>query len=387
MISLLAKLLIHPEGKSERALRTAYGILCGAVGIVLNLLLFGGKLLAGSLSGSIAITADAFNNLSDAGSSLLTTLGFRLAEQKADRRHPFGHGRVEYLVGLAVSMVILFMGLELARSSVQKIRTPEPVECSWLIVAILTVSIAVKLYMAFYNRQAGRRFHAPTMLATAADSLSDSAATLAVLVATLVSRFTGVQIDGWMGVLVALFILWSGLMAAKDTVDPLLGQPPSPEFVEEVRRLVLAHPRVRGIHDLIVHDYGPGRRMISLHAEVSAEEELLSIHDEIDNVERELRERLHCQAVIHMDPVLTGEQAVDEARQRITAVAHCIDDGISLHDFRMVPGPTHTNVIFDAVVPFGFRLTDAEVEEKLREAVAALDDSWYAVVCVERSYI
>ena len=386
MISLLARLFLKPEGRDEAALRKGYGILCGAVGIGLNVLLFAGKFFAGTLSGSIAITADAFNNLSDAGSSFVTLLGFQLAGQKPDSDHPFGHGRIEYLSGLAVAMLIFLMGFELAKSSLDKILHPAPVDSSWLVIAILCVSICVKLYMSFYNRSLGKKLNAPAMLATAADSLSDSVATTAVLIATLVGRFSGLMIDGWCGILVAAFILWSGFNAAKDTVNPLLGTPPTHEFVNQIKELVMAHPGIIGIHDLIVHDYGPGRVMISLHAEVSASENVLELHDEIDNVESELREKLGCEAVIHMDPIVTDDGITEETRQRVAALVHCIDDEINIHDFRMVVGPTHTNVIFDAVVPFKFRLTDAEVREKIEAAVRALDGNYYAVVNVERPY-
>ena len=386
MISLLARLFLKTEGRDEAALRKEYGILCGAVGIALNVLLFAGKFFAGTLSGSIAITADAFNNLSDAGSSFVTLLGFQLAGQKPDSDHPFGHGRIEYLSGLAVSMLILLMGFELAKSSLDKILHPAPVDSSWLVIAILCVSIAVKLYMSFYNRSLGKKLNAPAMLATAADSLSDSVATTAVLVATLVGHFSGLMIDGWCGILVAAFILWSGFNAAKDTINPLLGTPPTHEFVDQIKHLVMAHPAIIGIHDLIVHDYGPGRVMISLHAEVSASANVLELHDEIDNVESELREKLGCEAVIHMDPVVTDDGITGETRERVAALVHCIDDGINIHDFRMVAGPSHTNVIFDAVVPYGFRLTDSEVEEKIKTAVRTLDGNYFAVVKVERSY-
>ena len=386
MISLLARLFLKPEGRDEAALRKGYGILCGAVGIGLNVLLFAGKFFAGTLSGSIAITADAFNNLSDAGSSFVTLLGFQLAGQKPDSDHPFGHGRIEYLSGLAVAMLIILMGFELAKSSLDKILHPAPVDSSWLVIAILCVSICVKLYMSFYNRSLGKKLNAPAMLATAADSLSDSVATTAVLIATLVGRFSGLMIDGWCGILVAAFILWSGFNAAKDTVNPLLGTPPTHEFVNQIKELVMAHPGIIGIHDLIVHDYGPGRVMISLHAEVSASENVLELHDEIDNVESELREKLGCEAVIHMDPVVTDDGITAETRERVAALVHCIDDAINIHDFRMVAGPSHTNVIFDAVVPYGFRLTDSEVEEKIKTAVRTLDGNYFAVVKVERSY-
>ena len=386
MISLLARLFLKPEGRDETALRKGYGILCGAVGIGLKILLFAGKFFAGTIAGSIAITADAFNNLSDAGSSFVTLLGFQLAGQKPDSDHPFGHGRIEYLSGLAVSMLIILMGFELAKSSLDKILHPAPVDSSWLVIAILCVSICVKLYMAFYNRSLGKKLNAPAMLATAADSLSDSIATTAVLIATLVGRFSGLMIDGWCGILVAAFILWSGFNAAKDTVNPLLGTPPTHEFVEQIKELVMAHPAIIGIHDLIVHDYGPGRVMISLHAEVSASGNVLDLHDEIDNVESELREKLGCEAVIHMDPIVTDDGVTGETRKRVASLVHCIDDEINIHDFRMVAGPSHTNVIFDAVVPYGFRLTDSEVEEKIKTAVRTLDGNYFAVVKVERSY-
>ena len=385
MISLLARLFIKQSG-DEQAVRKAYGILCGAVGIGFNVLLFIGKFFAGTLAGSIAITADAFNNLSDAGSSFVTLLGFQMAGQKPDSEHPFGHGRIEYLSGLAVSMLILLMGVELAKSSLQKILHPEPVDSSPVVIAILCVSIAVKLYMFSYSRRLGRKLNSSAMEATSMDSLSDSAATLAVLIATLVGHFTGLMIDGWCGILVAAFILWSGFNAAKDTLDPLLGTPPTREFVTQIRDIVMAHKSILGIHDLIVHDYGPGRVMISVHAEVSASENVLELHDEIDNVEKELREKLGCEAVIHMDPIVIDDGVTADTRKRVQALVHCIDDQISIHDFRMVVGPTHTNVIFDAVVPFKFRLTDAEVREKIEAAVRALDGNYYAVVNVERPY-
>ncbi len=331
-------------------------------------------------------SADAFNNLSDAGSSFVTLLGFQLAGQKPDADHPFGHGRIEYLSGLGVSMLILLMGFELFKSSLDKILHPAPVRFSPLIAAILCISIAVKLYMFLYNHRLGKRLDSPAMEATAMDSLGDSIATLAVLAATLVGHFTGRNIDGWCGILVALFIFWSGLNAAKDTLDPLLGTPPTPEFVAEIRSLVMAHRGVLGIHDLIVHDYGPGRRMISLHAEVSASENVLEIHDEIDNLERELHEKLGCHAVIHMDPIITDDGVTDETRRKVADLVHCIDDAVSIHDFRMVAGPTHTNVIFDAVGPFNCRLSDQVVEAKIRTGVRTLDGNYFAVVNVEHSY-
>ncbi len=387
MISLLARLFLKPEGRSEAALRQGYGVLCGAVGIVLNLLLFLVKLLAGLVSGSIAIVADAVNNLSDAASSVVTLAGFLLGGQKPDGHHPFGHGRLEYLSGLAVSVLILLMGLELAKSSLERIVSPPlPAAASGWTVLLLCAAAGVKFYMARYNRHYGKRFRSAAMEAAAADSLGDCAATAAALLPALAGRVTSLPLDGWCGLLVAALIFWSGCKAAKSTIDPLLGTPPSPEFVEQIRSLVLACPAVSGLHDLIVHDYGPGRVMISLHAEVSAEGDLLAIHEEIDRIERTLREELGCEAVIHMDPVITSDGPTEETRRRVEAIIQCIDDGIAIHDFRIVPCGQASNVIFDAVVPFHFRLSDSEVENKIKAAIQALDGSFRAIVNVERSY-
>ena len=388
MIHFLAKHLIKDhEDISSPAVRRAYGILCGCVGIGLNLLLFAGKLLAGILSLSIAVTADAVNNLSDAGSSVVTLLGFKLAAQEPDQDHPFGHGRLEYISGLVVSMVILLMGVELGKTSLEKILHPEPVDFSPVVAVILCASILVKLYMVLYNRRIGKRIHSAAMAATAADSLSDCLATSAVLLGTLAGHFLDLHIDGWCGAAVALFILWSGFGAARETINPLLGQPPSPEFVEQIRSLVRAQPQIIGIHDLIVHDYGPGRRILSLHAEVPASGDILALHDVVDALEKQLNEKLGCLATIHMDPVVNDGGATTEARERVQAVVQVIDPGISIHDFRMVPGPTHTKLIFDAEVPYQCTLPDQEIRRRIQSAVQALDEAWSAVVEVEKSYV
>ena len=388
MINFLAKRLIpNYTDTANPTVRRGYGVLCGCAGIGLNILLFLGKLLAGLLSGSIAITADAFNNLSDAGSSVVTLLGFRLAAQAPDREHPFGHGRLEYVSGLVVSMVILFMGAELAKTSVEKIFHPESVEFSPVIVVILTASILVKLYMALYNRRIGKKINSAAMSAAAMDSLSDSLATGAVLLGTLAGHFWGIHIDGWCGCVVAAFILWSGIQAAKETIDPLLGQPPSPEFVAGIRALVRSRPEILGIHDLIVHDYGPGRRILSLHAEVPANGDILAVHDVVDGLERELNEKMGCLATIHMDPVVNDGGTTQEARERVAAMVRLIDPSISIHDFRMVPGQTHTKLIFDAEVPYQCSLPNGEVKGRIQAGVKALDERWSAVVEVEKGYV
>ena len=388
MISLLAKWLIpHREQVEDSAVRRAWGALCGFVGIGLNILLFAGKLAAGTLSGSIAITADAFNNLSDAGSSVVTLLGFRLAGKKPDAGHPFGHGRLEYVSGLVVAGLILLMGAELAKSSVDKILHPEAVTFSWLAAGILLASIGVKLYMYLYNRAVGKKIKSAAMSATAADSLSDTAATSAVLLAMVIGKLTNVQLDGWVGLVVALFILWSAVQAARDTISPLLGQAPDPLLVKEIESLVMAHDTVVGIHDLVVHDYGPGRCIISLHAEVPADEQVLELHDVIDNIEEELAQKLHCEAEIHMDPVVVGDPTVTALHQQVAALVKTIDPRITIHDFRMVPGQTHTNLIFDAVIPFDERLTRQQVADRIRQMVSEMEGDYRAVVKVENSYV
>ena len=387
MIELLARWFIpHRDNTADGAVRRAYGTLCGAVGIGLNVLLFIGKFFAGQLSGSIAVTADAFNNLSDAGSSAVTLLGFRLAGKKPDPDHPFGHGRIEYISGLIVAGLILLMGVELAKSSFDKILHPEEVTFSALALVILAVSVAVKLYMWHYNRRIGGKIRSAAMEATASDSLSDAAATSAVLLAMLIGRWTGLAVDGYVGMVVALFILFSAYKAAKETLSPLLGQAPDPELVQHIRDIVEEHDTVVGIHDLMVHDYGPGRQMVSLHAEVPASGDILQLHDVIDNIERELHEKLHVQAVIHMDPIVTDDETVDALRRQVAELVRQVEPRMTVHDLRVIRGTTHTNLVFDAVLPLDAAITPAEAGRRIREKVAELDGDYYAVVTVEHSF-
>ena len=375
------------DNVTDPAVRERYGILSGAVGIVLNLLLSAGKLFAGLMTGSISITADAFNNLSDAGSSVVTLVGFKLAGQKADDGHPFGHGRMEYLAGLLVSLMILLVGVELGRSSIGKILRPEEVDFSLVSTGILAASILVKLWMGQFNRGLGRKIGSAAMAATAADSLSDAVATAAVLAGTLVNRFAHVNIDGWVGLAVAVFILRSGWGAAKDTINPLLGESPDPELVKQLRELVLSHPQVVGMHDLIIHDYGPGRRLCSFHAEVPQDADILDAHDAIDHIEREIKEKFGIETTVHMDPIATADEKVNQLRRQVADLARVVEPEMTIHDFRVVRGPTHTNVIFDAVVPHKCRLTDEEVLQRLRQAVSALDPTYQAVIQIDRAYV
>ena len=389
MISFLSSVLIAGrENVTDPVVRQKYGMLCGAVGICLNLLLFAGKFFAGTVANSIAITADAVNNLSDAGSSLITLIGFKLAGQAPDLNHPFGHGRIEYVSGLIVSFLIILMGVELLKSSVEKILHPEAVDGSPLVIAILVISICVKVYMYLYNHGIGKKIDSAAMKATALDSLSDTVATLAVLGATVIAQCTGAMIDGWCGILVAFFILYSGVSAARDTISPLLGQKPEEAFVEQIEKIVMAHPEVQGMHDLIVHNYGPGRVMISLHAEVPAQGNILMLHDAIDNIECELKERLKCDAVIHMDPIVTDDPAVNALKEQVMARVQAIDPALSIHDFRMVAGPTHTNVIFDLELPYHFHLKEEAVVQQLKDFVSELEGHrYFDVIQVDHSYV
>lgn len=389
MVHILAKLFIRdPENTRAPKVRQSYGILCGIVGICLNILLFLGKFLAGTISGSVSITADAFNNLSDAGSSMVTMIGFKLAGAKPDPHHPFGHGRLEYVSGLVVSGAILIMAFELVKSSVEKIIHPGKVEYGALALVILAVSIGVKLYMCFYNRSYGKKLDSAAMRATAMDSLSDVCATSVVLLAALAEKLLGLQIDGYCGVLVGLFIFYAGISAARETLNPLLGQPPEPELVAQIETLVMAHPEVRGMHDLIVHDYGPGRRMISLHAEVPAEGDIISMHDAIDNIEGELRRELKCDAVIHMDPIVTTDEKILKLKKETSALVKAIDTRITMHDFRVVAGPTHTNLIFDVVVPYDFSMSDEEVVDAVGAGVKRmLGETYFCVICVDKAFV
>lgn len=387
MISLLAKLLIKDyKNVTDAKVREAYGVLCGGMGIALNILLFLGKFLAGTISGSIAITADAFNNLSDAGSSFITLIGFKLGSQKPDPEHPFGHGRMEYLSGLAVAVLIIVMALELFKSSFDKILHPEVLECSAVIVLILLASIAVKIYMAIYNHNVGKKIHSAAMGATAKDSMSDTIATTVVLISTIVGAIWGIPIDGYCGVLLSILIFMAGIGAIKDTVGPLLGTAPDKEFVERIEEIVMAHDIVKGMHDLVVHDYGPGRVMISLHAEVPHTEDILVIHDEIDNIEEELGDKLNCEAVIHMDPIIMDDEKVNEVKEYVRNIVCQVGEELNFHDFRMVSGNSHTNLIFDVVVPFKYRMSDEAIKKAIQEAIWVNYPRYNAVIHIDHAY-
>ncbi|MBQ2687028.1 MAG: cation transporter [Clostridia bacterium] len=388
MISILGRIFLKNKSKESAEGRRAWGALCSIAGIALNILLFLGKLLAGTFAGSIAITADAFNNLSDAGSSLITLIGFRFAGKKPDPEHPFGHGRFEYISGLLVSVIIIVVGVELMTSSISKIINPEPIGENWVLSAIiLGASILVKLYMFFYNRTVGKQINSAGMKATAMDCISDSIATAVVLLSLVIGVYFDIMIDGWCGVLVSLFILFAGFKSAMETLKLLLGAPPEKEFVEAIEKTVLAHPVVIGIHDLIVHDYGPGRQILSLHAEVDGKGDIYELHDEIDLIEQEIAEVYGTLAVIHMDPVETDNEVTNSYRMSVAKIVKTLHEDVTIHDFRMVPGVTHTNLIFDAVVPHSVKADDNKLKKEICDLVSANLKNCNAVVQIDRPFI
>ncbi|MCH5338286.1 MAG: cation transporter [Acetatifactor sp.] len=377
MITLLSRLFIknHSDIKNP-SVRRAYGMLCGALGIGLNLILSLGKFVAGVLSGSISITADAFNNLLDAASSVITLMGFRMAGQKPDSDHPFGHGRIEYVSGFLVSVLTLLTMIELIKSSFEKILHPQIPAMSPLVLSLLAFSILVKCYMYLYNRKLGKRLESPSMGATAVDSLSDALATTVVLTGALISRFAGLSVDGWCGLAVCFFIGYAGYEAARDAVSPLLGQAPDREFVKQVHDLVLSHEGILGVHDLIVHNYGPGNILISLHAEVPADGSLITLHELIDTIEHQLHDELQCQAVIHMDPVLVGDEETDRLCRLTKKCLAEIDTSLTIHDFRIASCPEGTRLLFDVAAPYDFPMSDADladiIDRKIRDRNPAL---------------
>ena len=388
MLKLLIRLFIKDsENVTDEKVRRAYGTLCSLYGIFLNIVLFAGKYFAGLISGSVAIIADAFNNLSDAGSSVITLLGFAIAGRKPDPDHPYGHGRVEYLTGLALSVLIIVMGVELGKSSFEKILNPEPIEVGLLPALILVASIAVKVYMSMYNRSVGKKINSAAMQATAADSLSDSVSTGVVLLSMIVTWLFGVNIDAYAGLAVALFIIYAGFSAAKETLSPLLGQAPDPELVENIEKAVMSHPEIKGIHDMIFHDYGPGRSFVTLHAEVDGSGDIFQLHDVIDQAEMEIGHDFNILATIHMDPVESNNPQVVEMRAAVAEKLKEICPDITIHDFRMVPGPSHTNLIFDAVLPAGFAMKDSECAERIRTLVHDTWENHFAVVNIDRAYV
>ena len=386
MIEFLIRRFVPDWQQVQRTdVRERYGTLAAAVGILSNIFLCIIKGLIGLFSGSIAVTADAVNNLSDAGSSVITLLAFKIAGKPADEEHPYGHARMEYISGMAVSFIIILLGLELMGSSFEKILHPEEVGVSALTYLVLIVSIAVKLWQGMFNHNLGKRISSEALQATAADSLNDVFSTGAVLLSTLVYQFTAIPIDGWVGMLVAIFITVSGVKLIMETGSPLLGQAPDPQMVRELEEKITAYDGVIGIHDLQVHNYGPGRVFATVHVEVPANRDILVSHDIIDNIEREVGHEMNLNLVIHMDPVVTDDERLNQLHAQVQQIVAGIDSNLSMHDFRAVFGPTHTNLVFDVVVPPGFSLSDSELSRRIEQQVQTLG-SYFCVITVDHNY-
>ena len=381
MTNLLLRLFVKDcENSSDPGVRAKIGSMSGAVGILCNVLLFGFKLLAALLSGSVSIMADALNNLSDASGSIVTLVGFRLAGQPADEKHPYGHARFEYLSGLAVSVLIILIGFELAKSSLDKILHPSAVEFTWVTAVVLMASVAVKFWMFLFNRQLGNRIQSASLHATAADSRNDCITTSAVLLAAVVERLTSLRVDGWMGIAVALFILYSGWNLARETISPLLGENADEELRQKIVDYIASQSRVLGYHDLMVHDYGPGQRFASLHVEMDKNEDPMLCHELIDDMERECLQSHNVHLVIHYDPVVTDDPELTRLREAVKSLLVIKDPRLSIHDFRMVPGEGHTNLIFDVALPLELRGQEAAIRSGLEKALSSLDGKTYHCV-------
>lgn len=385
MSELLLRLFVPKGSPDDPVVRTRCGLLSGITGIILNVILVAGKLTVGIIAGSVAIIADAINNFSDAASSVITLAGFKLAGQKPDKEHPFGHGRIEYVAGLIVSVLIIFMGFELAWSSIEKIITPEAAEFSYAAMGVLIAAILVKFWLFYFNRKIAKRINSPSIAATASDSISDVIATGVVLAALIAGQYTTFPIDGVAGVIVAIFIFKAGWGAVKTTQAPLLGRPMSKELADAIDKLALEHENILGIHDLIYHDYGPGRAIVSFHAEVPADGNLMETHEMIDHVEREIREKFGIEAVIHMDPIVVDGDT-EEMRTLVENVVKSIHPDASIHDLRIAEWDKIHNVYFDVIVPYGLDISDEEIEKRIKEQIKE-KSGFNAVMHVEHPFI
>jgi len=387
MTGFLVKLFVkNYEETGVPEVRASYGKLSGIVGIVCNVLLFAAKFILGTVTASVAITADAFNNLGDASSGIVSFLGFKMASRPADKEHPYGHARYEYLAGLTVCVLILVIGVELLKESFGKILHPEPVAFSWVTILVLALAIGVKLWLAVFNRSIGKKINSQTLLATAADSRNDVIATGAVILATVLSHVTKLSLDGYMGLLVALFILYSGVNLVKETLDPILGKAADEDLVKEIEKRIMGYPGVFGTHDLMIHDYGPGRLFGSVHVEVAAEEDVLKSHDMVDNIERDFLKDLNIHLIVHMDPIITKDESVRNLRHWLAKEVKKVHEDLTIHDLRVVPGETHTNVIFDCVVPHGLARSDEEIKKVIDLLVKETYPNYFCVITIDHSY-
>lgn len=386
MINLLIKTFIkNPDDIENPRVRQKYGTLSSLVGIICNLILFSIKYIMGALSHSISIVSDAFNNLSDCAGCLVTLLGYKMASKPADKDHPFGHGRIEYLTSLTIAVLIIFVGIELLKNSIEKIVNPEEIKFSLFVLFSLIFSIAVKLWMAFFNTKLGRKINSSVMIATAKDSKSDVIATSATLIALICSLFTKLPIDGIMGFVVSVFILKSGYDIVKDTVDELLGKPADPEVVNQIKKYVLKNDKIIGIHDLIIHSYGPGNMIGSCHVEVKSNEVFTEVHDIVDSIEREIYNDMNILMTIHMDPIEVDDQLTNNTKKLVNKIINSIDPALHIHDFRIVSGESHTNLIFDLVVPFECKYSHQQLKQRIDDLLLKENINYYTVIVFDKS--
>lgn len=387
MTKLLVKLFIKDsENFSDKKVRTAYGVLSSITGIVLNLILAGSKYAAGVISGSISITADAINNLSDAGSSIVSFFGVKISAKPADKDHPYGHGRVEYISAFIVSFFVLFMGVELFKNSVGKIINPEPVKFNFLSLAILIFSIICKLWLGIFNKTLGKKINSAPMMAVMKDSFSDCLATGVAAVSIIISAFSDINIDGYLGVIVSVFIFIAGFGILKETLGDILGRAPETEFVDEITEKIMSYPHICGVHDMIIHDYGPSCRFASVHAEVPSNEDIMELHDIIDGIERDIYNEYGMLTSIHMDPIVINDERINELRRITEDTVTSIDKRVTIHDFRVVEGPSHTNLIFDILLPSDMRCTDREICKKIEETLSKIDERFFCVITVDHAF-
>lgn len=387
MQNWLVKKFVHDyENVHDISVRASYGKLSGKVGIFCNAFLFAVKFIMGTISGSVSITADAVNNLSDAASSVISLIGFKMAEKPADEDHPYGHARYEYLSGLTVAVMIILIGFELFKTSFDKVIHPSTVDFSIALVIVLAVSILIKLWMAFFNKSLGKKINSSALEATAADSRNDVISTSAVLVAAVISHFFKINLDGYMGIAVAVFILYSGIGLVKDTLDPLLGKAPEPELVDYIQKKILSYDGVLGTHDLMIHDYGPGRKFASVHVEMAAEGDVLKSHDVIDNIERDFLSKDNLNIIVHYDPIVTKDDIVNDFRSWLMEQVKSIDPHLSIHDLRIVPGNSHTNLVFDCVMPHCINMSPSELKAEIRRLVNIKYPNYYCIITIDSSY-
>lgn len=375
------------ENVSDPGVREKYGTTSSIVGIIINILLSLSKIVIGTIFNSIAVMADGVNNLSDAGSSVITLVGFKISGKPADEGHPFGHARIEYLTGLILGVAILLVGVELIKSSFNKIMNPVPTIYSSAMIIVLVISIIMKFWISHFYKKIADKISSATIKAASTDSRNDVISTSVVLLSVIISKFTGIEIDGYMGVLVALFILYSGVDILRDILNPILGEMPAPDFIDKIEKKILSYEGIINIHDLVVHNYGPNRYFATVHAEVDAKEDILKSHDMIDNIERDFARDLDINLVIHLDPIITSDNEINQLRCMTGKIVKSIDDKLSMHDFRVVRGETHTNLIFDVVIPVGYEIKSNELIEKIEKAVKEENKDYYAVVTIDKNYV